>query len=321
MLPKEKHMEWKRLITVFTPVYNRAQLIKKVYNSLVNQDIEKEKFEWLIVDDGSNDNLSEVVNNFIEEDIINIRYVFKPNGGVHTAWNLGVKMAQGQYFFRCDSDDEVAENALSRLAILINKFSNELVERYVGIAGLCGRKTGGTISIIGDKYPENVFISNGLEMNFKFKLKGERAGCMRTEILRQNLLPEPHDVNFIFESTMWFKIDRNYKTICINEIFKYYTENGVDSISSAIKLRRNKKYATSQLYSYSFQLNEIYDYLLLDKKYLLTILINITRRGLQAGYKISQIVGSIKKARVKILVLFFFPLGVLLFLRDKAIKR
>ena len=73
------------LITLFTPTYNRAHLLKRLYSSIKAQTYHH--FEWLIVDDGSTDNTSEVVKTFIEEGIITIKYVFKRNGGKHRAIN------------------------------------------------------------------------------------------------------------------------------------------------------------------------------------------------------------------------------------------
>ena len=60
------------LITVFTPVYNRAYIITKCYESLKHQKFKD--FEWLIYDDGSTDDIEEVVNNFIKEGLVKIRY-------------------------------------------------------------------------------------------------------------------------------------------------------------------------------------------------------------------------------------------------------
>ena len=86
------------LITIFTPTYNRAHLLPRLYESLCKQsvlDTDLSPFEWLIVDDGSVDNTEEVVQGFIAEQTIPIRYFKKPNGGKHTAINLGAKEAEG----------------------------------------------------------------------------------------------------------------------------------------------------------------------------------------------------------------------------------
>ena len=69
--------------TVFTPTFNRAKTIVKLYESLKKQNFKD--FEWVIVDDGSKDDTALVVNNFIQDKILNIRYYKKINGGKHTA--------------------------------------------------------------------------------------------------------------------------------------------------------------------------------------------------------------------------------------------
>ena len=58
-------MNYKYLATVFTPTYNRARLLKRLYESLKEQS--DKDFEWIIVDDGSKDNTEEVVQGFIKE--------------------------------------------------------------------------------------------------------------------------------------------------------------------------------------------------------------------------------------------------------------
>ena len=97
-------------LTLFTPTYNRAHLLERLYSSIKKQTYHH--FEWLIVDDGSTDNTNEVVKTFIEEGIITIKYVFKRNGGKHRAINEGVQQAQGELFFIADSDDMLPPDAL-----------------------------------------------------------------------------------------------------------------------------------------------------------------------------------------------------------------
>lgn len=154
-------------------------------------------------------------------------------------------------------------------------------------------------------------------MNFRHHLHGERAGCMKTDILREYPLDEPGDVNFVFESTMWYRIDRDYKTICVNDSLKYYTENGSDSISVGIQRDLNAKYCTSQFYCYAFYINQIFDYMLLDKKFLIRIIINITRRGIEAGRSITEIYNSIDDVRKRFLVILASPIGIVLSNMDK----
>ena len=98
------------LITVFTPTYNRAHLLQMLYDSLCKQTFND--FEWLIVDDGSKDDTESVVNTFIAEDRLDIRYIKQSNGGKHRAINRGVAEANGDLFFIVDSDDYLSNNGL-----------------------------------------------------------------------------------------------------------------------------------------------------------------------------------------------------------------
>ena len=61
--------------TIFTPTYNRRELLKKLYGSLKNQ-VYKD-FEWVIVDDGSTDGTEEAVKEFLSENILDIKYFYK----------------------------------------------------------------------------------------------------------------------------------------------------------------------------------------------------------------------------------------------------
>lgn len=83
--------------TIFTPTYNRAEKLKRVYNSLLKQTFKD--FCWLIIDDGSSDNTKEVVKNFKN---LNIRYVYVKNGGKQRAYNKAIELANSKYFICLD---------------------------------------------------------------------------------------------------------------------------------------------------------------------------------------------------------------------------
>ncbi|MFR4520663.1 MAG: glycosyltransferase family A protein, partial [Fusobacterium sp.] len=89
------------MITIFTPTYNRKKTLPKLYESLKNQD--DKDFEWLVVDDGSSDGTDKLVEEYQKENILNIRYFYKENGGKQRAVNFGVEKSQGEYFFIVDS--------------------------------------------------------------------------------------------------------------------------------------------------------------------------------------------------------------------------
>jgi len=89
-------------LTIITPTYNRAVLLERLYGSLKEQSFTD--FEWIIVDDGSTDNTKQVVEEFVANNTFCVRYLYKRNGGKHTALNVGIKNALGKYIFIADSD-------------------------------------------------------------------------------------------------------------------------------------------------------------------------------------------------------------------------
>jgi glycosyltransferase involved in cell wall biosynthesis len=108
-------------ITVFTPTYNRAYILDRVYKSLINQT--NKSFVWLIVDDGSTDNTESLVKKWIKEDKIEIKYYKQKNGGKQRAHNKAVKLTDTDLFICLDSDDYFTKDAIE---ILLNSW-NEVV--------------------------------------------------------------------------------------------------------------------------------------------------------------------------------------------------
>lgn len=122
--------------TVFTPTYNRAHTLPALYNSLVEQ-ITNYSFEWLIIDDGSSDSTSEIVNEWIKEDKITINYYKVPNGGKPRAINKAVEWARSPYLFIVDSDDYLADSSVVEfMASECDKIKDDAT--FVGVGGLQG---------------------------------------------------------------------------------------------------------------------------------------------------------------------------------------
>jgi glycosyltransferase involved in cell wall biosynthesis len=91
------------LFTVFTPSYNRARTLPRVYESLQRQTLRN--FEWLVMDDGSTDDTRQLVTRWQAESNFPIRYIFQENQGKPAAFNHGVQEARGKLFLTLDSDD------------------------------------------------------------------------------------------------------------------------------------------------------------------------------------------------------------------------
>lgn len=98
-------------LTVFTPLYNRINTLKRTYESLKRQT--SKDFVWLIIDDGSTDNPYEIIKEWIKiNNGFEIRYVYKKNGGMHTAHNTAYENIDTELNVCVDSDDYMPDNAV-----------------------------------------------------------------------------------------------------------------------------------------------------------------------------------------------------------------
>ncbi len=103
-----------KLLTIYTPAYNRREHLKKAYDSLVRQTLDD--FVWLVVDDGSTDGTCELMEELIAEKKIEIKYIKKENGGKHTATNTAFENCDTELIMvALDSDDYLKENAVSEI--------------------------------------------------------------------------------------------------------------------------------------------------------------------------------------------------------------
>lgn len=176
--------------TVFTPTFNRKELLEKLYESLQKQTFKD--FEWLIVDDGSTDGTKEKVEEFLSEKKLEIKYYFKENGGKQRAYNFATEKANGELFICLDSDDEYVENGLEIILKYWKKY-----DKNTDIAGMGYLSTYPNGEIIGSSFPEKEMISTQFEIYNKYGVKGDKGLMFRTEIIKKYKFPVFEDEKFI----------------------------------------------------------------------------------------------------------------------------
>ena len=209
--------------TVYTPTYNRAHLLHRVYDSLMAQD--ERDFEWLIIDDGSSDNTATIVEDWAAKAPFPVRYVRQANQGKHIATNRAVELAAGEMFVIVDSDDWLADGALSILREAWRAIPDELKPRVANIAGLFLDPSEKPVTRL---FPADEFDCSSVDMEFRFGITGEIAMATRTEVRRQ--FPFPENVGrYCMPSLVWNRIAAKYLTRYLNRPIQYkeYQQQGI----------------------------------------------------------------------------------------------
>ncbi|MGN1169366.1 MAG: glycosyltransferase family 2 protein [Acutalibacteraceae bacterium] len=238
-------------LTVFTPAYNRRKTIHRAFESLMAQTCKN--FEWLIVDDGSSDNLKELIDEYRKTADFPIRYYYKKNGGKHTAINYSYRLTDSDYYLIVDSDDAVMPDTVKTFLNYWESFTPEQRQRYWCVVGLC--KDGDTGEVVGDRFPDGINESENPRA-LAATVKGEKSSCMRTEVLKQFPFPEPKGTNFITESIVWNKIDKQYRQYYVNDVVRVYYQNEPDSLITSWYKNHIKEGYVSNYYWMKSNLND-----------------------------------------------------------------
>lgn len=239
---KNKEMHQFRF-TVFTPTYNRAHTLERLYHSLQKQNFTD--FEWLIIDDGSTDGTKALFEKWaLEKNDFSIHYYIKQNGGKHTAINEGLDKAQGELFFTADSDDFLTPDALQKVNSWVIALPKN--EKFCGVVGNWGSRP--------DKTPNTIFTDEWRDANLLERypevssapIDGERAFVFFTNIHKKYKYPEFINEKFMTEAVAWNRMAHDeYKMRVYNDIIYIYKflPNGLTMSGSKIFIDNPKGYA------------------------------------------------------------------------------
>ncbi|RWR01200.1 hypothetical protein ED28_14865 [[Pantoea] beijingensis] len=195
------------LISIMTPVYNRADLLKNVFASLQNQTLFN--FEWIIINDGSTDHFLDIKSQF-HSDKFPVKVLTKKNGGKHTAINLGVAESAGEWVFILDSDDWLVPEACELIQDAI--FSSESdIDGYIFL------KANQELKLIGQQVKTK---NKNLHTEDLVSMKGDKAYIVRTSVMKNYPFPEYPDEKFVTESFIWNQIfdEGKSQAVVINKV-------------------------------------------------------------------------------------------------------
>lgn len=219
-------------ITVFTPTFNRAHFLPRVYRSLLMQNYSD--FEWLIIDDGSTDETESVINSWQTEKRIDIQYYKQPNGGKQRTWNKALTLARSPLFFCLDSDDLLAsESALSTVSQ-----TWQAQQDKVNVAGMIGVAGKDATTPYYRWLPDSIQYTTVHDLYAKFKFKGDAVMIYRTDILQKFPFILCNNEKFMSENFVFQQIDKDYIMALVNSIFiihEYYPDGYTNNINQIIK--------------------------------------------------------------------------------------
>ncbi|TVY05647.1 glycosyltransferase family 2 protein [Paenibacillus cremeus] len=198
-------------LTVFTPTFNRAYTLHLCYESLKRQTCKD--FIWLIIDDGSTDKTRELVNDWISENLVPIRYHFQENQGMHGAHNTAYELIDTELNVCIDSDDYMANDAVEKIVSFWKKHGNE---RFAGIIGLDATPNG---EIIGTELPGHLKVAKLSDIYSKHRVQGDKKLVYRSELTRRS---PPYPVfpgeKYCPLSYKYVLIDQDCPLLIMNEI-------------------------------------------------------------------------------------------------------
>lgn len=247
-----------KLLTVFTPTYNREKELHRLYDSLLAQT--DSRFEWLIVDDGSADDTASVVREWISEGKIPIRYIFQKNQGKAAAHNRGVEETRTLLFTCVDSDDYLLEDAVETV-----------LETDLSAPGCIGAlyKKGTSVTETVTKWEKEIEYSTLYDAYHGGGLQGDTMLVFKTDVIKKHRFPSFPGEKFVPEAYLYDQLDQEGKLRFVNKVIYIceYLEGGYTSnirkmnaenpkgylafISQRIQLDKDRKELVQDLIRYT----------------------------------------------------------------------
>ncbi|WP_249869466.1 glycosyltransferase family 2 protein [Oceanobacillus saliphilus] len=197
-------------LTIFTPTYNRAYCLHHCYESLTRQTCKD--FIWLIIDDGSTDNTKELVEAWMEDNLVEINYHWQENQGMHGAHNTAYDMIDTELNVCIDSDDYMPDDAVEQILSFWNK---SVTDQVSGMIGLDADQSG---AVIGTRLPEQIEQSTLFDLYSKHGVKGDKKLVYRSDLTRKYPYPLFKGEKYVGLAYKYYMLDKDYEMLLMNEV-------------------------------------------------------------------------------------------------------
>ncbi|EIT86532.1 glycosyl transferase family protein [Fictibacillus macauensis ZFHKF-1] len=199
-----------KTLTVFTPSYNRAYCLHHCYESLKRQS--SQDFTWLIIDDGSTDTTKQLVASWMNEKVIDIKYMWQENQGMHGAHNTAYAHIETELNVCIDSDDFMPDDAVEKIVRFWKQHGNEKVCGLVGLDAFTDGR------IIGSELPKQQQTSTLFDLYHRHGVSGDKKLVYRTELTKKYPYPLFEEERYVGLAYKYFMLDQSYELLLLNEV-------------------------------------------------------------------------------------------------------
>lgn len=207
------------ILTIYTPTYNRGKILSRLYDSLCNQICKK--FIWLVVDDGSTDNTKDIIDKWKTDGRIKIDYVYKENGGVHTARDLAYSLIDTELLVGIDSDDICLPDMVESI---VNAWSQNEKQNVIGIITPVCAQNG---DLLGTPFPK-IDYATYQDLTYKYKCVGDHTIVVKSQIMKKiPNAPTFVGEKLVGESYKWIQLPNSpFLLMKRPTVFHFYMEDG-----------------------------------------------------------------------------------------------
>lgn len=306
--------DWNPMFSIITPTYNRAHTLHRVYYSLLSQT--DKDFEWIIVDDHSTDDTSNLIDEWkTENPNFSILYIYlKENKGKPNALNIGLRYCKRPITIIADSDDSFESNTISELKQLWKLVDN--TKKSEKIASIWTLVKDEKENLVGELFPNNFWEVSFENRILKNNIKGEKWHSWRTEILKKYKMFHSN-YSFVSESATWNRINKDYNFLCVNLIHrKYY------SSPDGLILKKKSRLALEKLKFYNsyYQLYKTSNYNMLKYSYFHSFAFDYVKSTL-IYKKRDKSLGFAKYICCLVVSFFYLPLRTISYFRIRIGER
>ncbi|MCR4746438.1 MAG: glycosyltransferase family 2 protein [Lachnospiraceae bacterium] len=291
------------LFTIFTPTYNRKDELHNVYQSIVKQG--STDLEWVIMDDGSNDGTKEIVEDWMQEDKIRIKYYSQPNQGRFAAYNNAIQYFDGDLVLLLDSDNVLLDGALQNLSEAWGEYDTSTV------SGIISYMVDADGKIYGTGFPEGIETERIYTLYDKYGISGDKTLAFRRDLVVKYRYPTFENEKFGGDAYVFNKMNDELPMLLLR---KKIIGHGVgeDSITNNL-LNYHLKSPNGMREHYRDTLeHEKY-----NKKNMIKHAIGYVAYSIMTGRGIGRTIASSPK---KVLTTLMYPAGVLFYLRCNRLK-